>query len=498
MQNETRTILNIELPICNLNFSIYSGVRNNYLRISNDVVNEVRKNFQYFQDIDSFCNNIQEYLRIFLSSALNEFVQRANEIYNVSNISEDEVFNVLIESSNPIWLEDSLDCLLATYIKKREDSKTSKEKFNFYRNEYIHSEEYATSIEGIFSKLAFGLHTIELNFAQYISDPFNPFSYEKIDMEIWDSDSRRIKSIKTISEIKKLDLSPSELRNHLKDAMGFYPYNPEIYVLWLAEFGDADNQLQDICERFNLTNLSEIKSNIINESIDNGVIETNIELFCLCEILGVPVDAQIVELGSALVNEVKTSQNTTSSQPKLETFNSIASTLESALDNESEGENSNLENTKTPGSSAACGSNQANDSESIDLEDVVRGFASDPDNKFYAAPNLPSKKVKKFLAKYRYEIGDDVILFYFDDSFFGGGGIGVLVDSSSVNINVPNCKNRYVMFHQISGMAIKGFLTKTIILKLFNGEKVSFELSNSNKGASMLYKAIQRAVNIIA
>lgn len=155
-------------------------------------------------------------------------------------------------------------------------------------------------------------------------------------------------------------------------------------------------------------------------------------------------------------------------------------------------------NTKASCSSDVCSANQDNDSESIDLEDVVRGFASDPDNKFYVAPNLPTKKIKNFLAKYSYEIDEDLILFYFDETVFGSGDSGVVIDSSSININVQHCKDRCVMLHRIDAVAINGLLNKTVTLKLSDGEKVSFVLTQSNKGASLLCEAIQRAIDLIA
>lgn len=154
-------------------------------------------------------------------------------------------------------------------------------------------------------------------------------------------------------------------------------------------------------------------------------------------------------------------------------------------------------NTKASCSSDVCSANQDNDSESIDLEDVVRGFVSDPDNKFYVAPNLPAKKIKNFLAKYSYETDEDLILFYFDETIFGSGDSGVVIDSSSININVSQCKDRCVMLHRIDAVSINGLLNKTITLELSDGEKVSFTLTQSNKGASLLCEAIQRTIDLI-
>lgn len=161
-------------------------------------------------------------------------------------------------------------------------------------------------------------------------------------------------------------------------------------------------------------------------------------------------------------------------------------------------EYSKAENTKVSCSGDVCSANQDTNSELIDLEDVVRGFASDSDNKFYVAPNLPDKKIKNFLAKYSYETDEDLILFYFDETLFGSGDSGVVIDSSSININVPHCKDRCVMLHRIDAVAINGLLNKTITLKLSDGEKVSFVLTQSNKGASLLCEAIQRTIDVIA
>lgn len=69
---------------------------------------------------------------------------------------------------------------------------------------------------------------------------------------------------------------------------------------------------------------------------------------------------------------------------------------------------------------------------SLDIEAIVRGFSSDSKNNFYVMPDIPSKKVNNFLAKFEYGVDDDSIIFFFDETVFGSGDSGVLVDANSV------------------------------------------------------------------
>lgn len=165
--------------------------------------------------------------------------------------------------------------------------------------------------------------------------------------------------------------------------------------------------------------------------------------------------------------------------------------LRSALD-------SVLDNQKNSLSPDVGGAIENDSSESIDLDEIVRGFASDPDKKFYVAPELPIKKIRNFTAKYSYEIDENSIIAYFDETLFGSGDNGVLIDSVSVNINVTQCKDRCVMIHRINTVEISGLLNKTITLKLSDGENVSFTLTQSNNGALLLCELIQKIIDFVA
>ena len=109
------------------------------------------------------------------------------------------------------------------------------------------------------------------------------------------------------------------------------------------------------------------------------------------------------------------------------------------------------------------------------------------------APDLNIEKTNNFISKtnkkYKTELCLDDIYAYYDDTVFGSGDKGVCVTSSHIVVLVYDIG--IVPIEQIEDIKISGALNKKITLILRDKQKLSFVLTQSNKGAETLVDIIQ-------
>ena len=129
------------------------------------------------------------------------------------------------------------------------------------------------------------------------------------------------------------------------------------------------------------------------------------------------------------------------------------------------------------------------------IELVTKGFVTNPDCNFYVRGQLPRDKIKSFMQGSQYKINESEILFYVDNTFFHGGEDGVIVDLNSIIIKLLFEEERRIALKDIESVTIKGLLDKEIILKTKESKKIFFTLTQSNKGAKLLYDAILKIIN---
>lgn len=136
------------------------------------------------------------------------------------------------------------------------------------------------------------------------------------------------------------------------------------------------------------------------------------------------------------------------------------------------------------------------DGPEINLEAATRGFETNSNNKFYVAPDLPSKKINKFLGKGNFELNENDLIFYFDDTVFGSGDDGVAVDLQCIYVQLPFCATCSIDLLGIDDISISGLVNKTIAITKENGDKINIKLTQSNSGAKSLFDAIKQLVEL--
>jgi len=109
---------------------------------------------------------------------------------------------------------------------------------------------------------------------------------------------------------------------------------------------------------------------------------------------------------------------------------------------------------------------------------------------------LPAKKILAFESKNALNIAKDEVVFYFDDTVFGSGDKGVLVDLERVYAYLPFKESHRVTLADITDVTISGLMNKKLTIAKRDGTKVDVPLTQSNKGATSLYEAILKLVRL--
>jgi hypothetical protein len=490
-------------------FKTYSSIRAAYLHLANELTNKVRGNHAAFRDIDSFGDDFPEHLYRHLLPAIEACATRLGLEHQIFEFSEQDVFEHLIRSST--WLEDRYSTLFGPYFEKREILENSleyresrkegrsrwtgggfgltgalsgaakagalniasgllhsafnatanamgKSELDSFRDSYVRSASYMNAVETMFFELVCDLHLTEIALVAQSSD---------VHIEVFENREKREKSIKVTNNIGKLALAPEDLRKALIKAIDFYPYNPNIFSLWLENFGDANNQLQKLCEDLALINLWELKAHSLSEACRNKTIKTADMLTQRYAFLGMPLDANFSTLEAIIANGGKENpiarpSATIQPQPSV--------------------------------SPAALGIGTAQESHSVappSLRSDLSAFSSDKEKNFYVAPNLPEKKIGNFVSKFKYSINPREILVFFDETLFGRGDNGVVITETHVNIGLSFGDVHQINLKDIHSVSIAGMLNKKITLELKTGKPLTFELTQSNKGAEWIHDVLR-------
>lgn len=136
------------------------------------------------------------------------------------------------------------------------------------------------------------------------------------------------------------------------------------------------------------------------------------------------------------------------------------------------------------------------DSNWIDMysiyEELVKDLSLDKKSSFYAAPDLPAAKINNFTTNSKYHVDKSILMFYYDDTVFGKGDVGVAVDFDNVVVKLPFFETNIIPLHTISSIEAKLGYNKKIIFNLKNGSKETIGLTQ--KGVDMLYHALVQLV----
>jgi len=276
-----------------------------------------------------------------------------------------------------------------------------------------------------------------------------------------------------IANIEKIGFDGAELQNALVKAIEFYPYNPRPYDVWLQKFGDPDNALQGICEAFSLVSLRLQKLQILRNECSSGAISSTEKLTARSVALGLNNDSALSEINTLFEYKLRGADAQASSNRVTQASPETVSV-------------------STAASEAASGVEYV-----FRAEDAAKGFVSDSDKKFYVFPQIPAKKLEKFVAKYRHPLRSDEVIFYFDETLFGSGDAGVAVSRRGVHVSMSFGDVFDVPWVNIKSADISGLMNKKITLKCVGPNKdVSFVLTQSNKGAEEMCKAILHVLSM--
>lgn len=131
---------------------------------------------------------------------------------------------------------------------------------------------------------------------------------------------------------------------------------------------------------------------------------------------------------------------------------------------------------------------------------IDRRFVTSKEHSFYADDQIDQKKLNRFITKFNRKssqksIKKDDVLFYYDDTLMGSGDVGALITTKHL-VCQPNFFEQafIVELSDISKIKISGMMNKTISITTKNGNTNKIELTQSNKGATLFYEALQYVV----
>ncbi|WP_342066621.1 hypothetical protein [Achromobacter kerstersii] len=480
----------------------------------------IERQFSDFYELDGLIENFADVLFERLSPSLDLCIRRLGTEHAVFEYSPEDVFERLVETST--WLKDSCEALFEDYLDKRstvEDDKLHREarkdsrsrwsgggfglsgalsgaakagllnmgsgllhgafnaaadalqeeKFAEFRKDYVQSRGYRRRITNLFFELAVDLHFVEIELATRSGQE---------EIEVFENREKREKSEKMIANIERVGLAAAELRQALKKAIEFYPYNPRPYEVWLQNFGDAAGQMQAICDSLSLIDLTGRKQQILRNECACGTINSEEEFSARVVFLGLSNNLSLSEFKAPVEQTLRPPDR---EKPSVAAAGQATSQhAKAALDQQR--------------------SNQIADQREIgafQANDATRDFSSDPDKKIYVAPDIPQKKIKKFTEKYRHSLNSDEVLFYFDDTVFGSGDAGAALSRRGLHVSLAFGEVHDLPWSEISSASISGIMNRKITVRRSSTNKdVSFVLTQSNKGSEDFFQAIQRILSM--
>lgn len=271
-----------------------------------------------------------------------------------------------------------------------------------------------------------------------------------------------IRKSQAITENIEKGLIPdnAELPSAIK-AISAYPYNERIYPILLRKFGGDQGRLDGVVEYFGMGSLLEEKQALIQEQLRQ---------FDLSSVESVNASRPDIERYAQFICYDRFNEHCDRVIEKIvarETQASSPSGVTPAL----------------PGAAKLSDSGLA-------VATATQDFRSNADHNFYVAPNLPAKKILAFESKNALSLAKDKVVFYFDDTVFGSGDKGVLVDLEYVYVHLQFKESHRVALADIADVTISGLMNKKLTMAKRDGTRVDVVLTQSNKGATSLSEAI--------
>lgn len=284
---------------------------------------------------------------------------------------------------------------------------------------------------------------------------------------LYDYSSDEMKKTRAIIENIEKERIPEEAKlSSLIKAIQFYPYNSKIYFNLLRNFGGDQGRLDEAVAFFGVEALNIEKSTLFAKKLKQ-------------------FETDSIDSISSNLPELKSYANYIC----YEDFEADCQRMIQEI-SQRKHKNDNFDANLTA-------DNHANrETRKISLEVAAQGLKSNANYKFYAAPDLPWNKIIKFQAAHSLKIPDEDIVFFFDDTVFGSGDNGVVVDINHITVRLAFYELLYIRLTDITEIEISGMLNKKILFRLQNGNSVDFSLTQSNSGAKILCEAIRGLVHL--
>ncbi len=129
------------------------------------------------------------------------------------------------------------------------------------------------------------------------------------------------------------------------------------------------------------------------------------------------------------------------------------------------------------------------------FQEVIKQFPTDIKIKFYSTPDIPLDKINNFKEKSKYQVDYNNILFYLDDTVFGKGDEGVIIDSNNITFKQAFLDTVTIPLEEIKNLEINGILNKKIHITTASNSKKTITIATSKKGASTLFKALSKIIS---
>lgn len=154
-----------------------------------------------------------------------------------------------------------------------------------------------------------------------------------------------------------------------------------------------------------------------------------------------------------------------------------------------------------PGIGAITASSVNSLSKATDLTSLTvfdnEDLTTKKDINFYRYDDIDNKKISNFINGIDKinnfpKITSNDVIFYYDETVFGKGNHGVVITSQYVIYNNGKLyKPFFIPINSIARIIISGILNKTISIQTTKKDSLEIELTQSNKGADLLFKALQ-------
>ena len=250
-------------------------------------------------------------------------------------------------------------------------------------------------------------------------------------------------------------------------AISIYPYNERIYPILLRKFGGDQGRLDGVVEYFGMGGLLKEKQALIQEQLRQCDLST-VESF--------NASRPDIERYAQFICYERFDEHCERVIEKIVARETQASALSAVTPT-------------LPGAAKHSGSG-------LTMATAAQGFRSNADHKFYVAPDLPAKKILAFESKNALNIAKDEVVFFFDETVFGSGDKGVLVDLEYVYVRLQFKESHRVALADITDVTISGLMNKKLTMAKRDGTNVDVVLTQSNKGATSLSEAILALVRL--